>query len=41
MEEEDLNECLTMFYATIRREEGTEFKIHAIERDAFFWFISK
>ena len=34
MEKEDLNECLTMFYASVRREDGTEFKVirEAIDR---------
>ena len=27
MEKEELNECLTMFYAAVRREDGAEFKV--------------
>ena len=27
MEKEELNECLTMFYAAVSREDGTEFKV--------------
>ena len=34
MEKEELNECLTMFYASVRQEDGTEFKVirEAIDR---------
>ena len=39
MEKKELNECLTMFYAAVRREDDTEFKFHVIEHDAFFGFI--
>ena len=31
MEKEELNECLTMFYAAVRREDGTEFKVLSLK----------
>lgn len=31
MEKEELNECLTMFYAAVRREDGTEFKVSSLK----------
>ena len=31
MEKEDLKECLTMFYAAVRREDGTEFKVSSLK----------
>ena len=31
MEKEELNECLTMFYAAARREDGTEFKVLSLK----------
>ena len=31
MEKEELNECLTMSYAAVRREEGTEFKVSTLK----------
>ena len=36
---EKLNECLSIFYIAVRWEDGTEFKVQAIGRDAFFRFI--
>ena len=31
MEKEELNECLTTFYAAVRREDGTEFKVSSLK----------
>ena len=31
MEKEELNECLTMFYAAVRRVDGTEFKVSSLK----------
>ena len=31
MEKEELNECLTMSYAAVRREEGTKFKVSSLK----------
>ena len=31
MEKQELNECLTMFYAAVRREDGTEFKVSSLK----------
>ena len=31
MEKEELNECLTMFYAAVRREDDTEFKVSSLK----------
>ena len=31
MEKEELNECLTMFYAAVRQEDGTEFKVLSLK----------
>ena len=31
MEKEEFNECLTMFYAAVRREDGTEFKVLSLK----------
>ena len=31
MEKEELNECLTMFYAALRREDGTEFTVSSLK----------
>ena len=31
MEKEELNECLTMFYVAVRREDGTEFKVLSLK----------
>ena len=31
MEKEELNECLTMFYAAVRREDGAEFKVSSLK----------
>ena len=31
MEREELNECLTMFYAAVRQKDGTEFKVSSLK----------
>ena len=31
MEKEELNECLTTFYAAVRRDDGTEFKVSSLK----------
>ena len=31
MDKEELNKCLTMFYAAVRREDGTEFKVSSLK----------
>ena len=31
LEKEELNECLTMFYAALRREDGTEFEVSSLK----------
>jgi len=31
MEKEELNDCLAMFYAAVRREDRTEFKVSSLK----------